>query len=159
MRQCFSSSASRLDRLPIPSLLACALGVAGELAHADSLAIEDPATGIDLRVWANDGGDKVPQESLRAYAENPETLNSVWNGSAIELFAARNEVVSFGLWSITTALRLRRQALFLIRLITPPQAYPQPIRWPRPTVRWKPCTTGVIGRLKCLLLSICAFTA
>ncbi len=54
------------------------------------------ATSI-RRVWANDGGDKVSRDELRA-ANNPDSvLNSIWNGSKIALFGARNEVVAFNL--------------------------------------------------------------
>ncbi len=48
-------------------------------------------------VWANEGGDKVTQDELRA-SNNPDSvLNSIWEGSSISLFGARNEVVSFNL--------------------------------------------------------------
>ncbi|MEZ5512866.1 MAG: DUF6067 family protein [Steroidobacteraceae bacterium] len=46
-------------------------------------------------VWANDGGDKVMQHELRA--SKRKVINSVWTGRAIQLFGARNEVVSFNL--------------------------------------------------------------
>lgn len=52
-------------------------------------------------VWANEGGDKVTQDELRAtnHTENltGHVINSVWNGSRITLSGARNEVVSFNL--------------------------------------------------------------
>ena len=52
---------------------------------------------LNLVLWANEGGDKVTQEELRA-TNNPNTvLNSVWNGVSISLFGARNEIVSFNL--------------------------------------------------------------
>jgi hypothetical protein len=53
-------------------------------------------SGALTAVWANDGGDKVTQGDLRA-ASGPLVLNTVWNGSRIALFGARNEVVSFNL--------------------------------------------------------------
>ncbi len=48
-------------------------------------------------VWANEGGDKVTQDELRASSDPNSVLNSVWDGSSISLFGARNETVSFNL--------------------------------------------------------------
>jgi hypothetical protein len=52
-------------------------------------------------VWANEGGDKVTQDELRAtnHTENltGHVTNLAWNGSQITLSGARNEVVSFNL--------------------------------------------------------------
>ncbi len=49
-----------------------------------------------VRVWANDGGNKVTQNELRA-ASPSSVINSVWNGSKVQLFGAKNEVVAFNL--------------------------------------------------------------
>jgi hypothetical protein len=46
-------------------------------------------------VWANEGGDKVTQDELRATAGAAAVANSVWDGKCIKPFGARNEVVSF----------------------------------------------------------------
>lgn len=48
-------------------------------------------------VWANDGGDKVTRDELRASGHPGAVLNSVWDGSRIRLFGGRNEVVAFNL--------------------------------------------------------------
>jgi len=48
-------------------------------------------------VWANEGGDKVTQDELRAYIDSDSVINSVWDGEKISIFGARNEVVSFNL--------------------------------------------------------------
>jgi hypothetical protein len=48
-------------------------------------------------VWANDGGDKVTRDELRATGNPSAVLNSVWDGTGISLFGARNEVVAFNL--------------------------------------------------------------
>ncbi len=52
-------------------------------------------------VWANEGGDKVTQDELRAtkHAENLTgyVLNNAWDGTTITLSGAHNEVVSFNL--------------------------------------------------------------
>src|SRR6185503_14173750 len=55
-----------------------------------------PAGAVGLSaVWANDGGDKVAQEELRAARGSPSVRNKVWNGERIRLFGARNEVLGF----------------------------------------------------------------
>jgi len=46
-------------------------------------------------VWANEGGDKVTRDELRAVNDPKTVLNSVWDGTGIFLFGARNEVMSF----------------------------------------------------------------
>ena len=48
-------------------------------------------------IWANEGGDKVSQDELRAANDASSVINSVWDGQKITVFAARNEVVSFNL--------------------------------------------------------------
>ena len=52
-------------------------------------------------VWANEGGDKVAQDELRAShrTENltGRVVNRVWDGTTINLSGAHNEVVSFNL--------------------------------------------------------------
>ena len=46
-------------------------------------------------VWANEGGDKVTQDELRATGHATAVVNSVWDGKCIKAFGAKNEVVSF----------------------------------------------------------------
>lgn len=53
-------------------------------------------TSSTLTMWANDGGDKVTQDDLRA-SNGGSVLNSIWDGNSVSLFGARNEVVSFNL--------------------------------------------------------------
>ncbi len=52
-------------------------------------------------VWANEGGDKVTQDELRAtnHTENltGKVVNRAWDGTTVLLSGARNEVVSFNL--------------------------------------------------------------
>jgi hypothetical protein len=58
-----------------------------------------------VHVWANEGSDKVTRDELRATvgqtfqsARTPNSVhNSVWDGTGISLFGARNEVVAFNL--------------------------------------------------------------
>ncbi|RMG42842.1 MAG: DUF4091 domain-containing protein [Candidatus Dadabacteria bacterium] len=47
-------------------------------------------------IWANDGLDKVLKGEVRA-SSGANTLNSLWDGSSINIFGAKNEVVSFNL--------------------------------------------------------------
>ena len=57
-----------------------------------------PTTESAIRqVWANNGEDKVTADELRASQNPGATLNSVWDGTYISLFGARNEVVAFDL--------------------------------------------------------------
>ncbi len=61
-----------------------------------------PETHIDstyatIHIWANEGSDKVTQSELRASMDPNSVVNSVWDGSSVSLFGARNEVVSFNL--------------------------------------------------------------
>jgi hypothetical protein len=46
-------------------------------------------------VWANEGGDKVTRDELRATGHPTSVVNSVWDGRCIKTFGAKNEVVSF----------------------------------------------------------------
>ena len=73
------------------------LSVAAVLLSASSLC---SATNISA-VWANEGGDKVAQDELRAskHVENKtgKVINRAWDGKTITLSGARNEVVSFNL--------------------------------------------------------------
>lgn len=52
-------------------------------------------------VWANEGGDKVTQDELRASHQQENStgkvINRAWNGTTITLSGARNEVLSFNL--------------------------------------------------------------
>jgi hypothetical protein len=56
-----------------------------------------PGTTSLSAVWANEGGDKVTQDELRARASPSAVTNSVWDGHCIKVFGAQNEVVSFNL--------------------------------------------------------------
>ena len=51
----------------------------------------------ELCIWANDGGDKVTRDELRCFKDASKVINTVWDGSKIKVFGARNEVVSFNL--------------------------------------------------------------
>lgn len=48
-------------------------------------------------VWANNGQDKVARGELRGTADSLAVRNSVWDGTSIFVFGARNEVVAFNL--------------------------------------------------------------
>jgi hypothetical protein len=52
------------------------------------------ASGVTA-IWAAEGGDKVLQHERRA--ANATIRNSVWDGTKISLFGARNEIVNFNL--------------------------------------------------------------
>jgi len=56
-----------------------------------------PVLPLPAQVWANNGEDKVTRDELRAAADPGAVVNSVWTGSRVTLFGARNEVVNFNL--------------------------------------------------------------
>ncbi|MEK7389358.1 MAG: hypothetical protein AAB036_06650 [Elusimicrobiota bacterium] len=53
--------------------------------------------------WANSGDDKVAQDEQRATSGSTRTISRAWDGETIQLFGARNEVVSFNLVLESTA--------------------------------------------------------
>jgi len=55
------------------------------------------ANGAVTAVWANDGEDKVTQDELRTRTALRPVLNRAWDGKAVRLFGAKNEIVSFNL--------------------------------------------------------------
>ena len=56
----------------------------------------EPAHATITNAWFNTGEDKVTQDELRA-SSGANVTNSAWNGSKVNLFGAKNEVVSFNL--------------------------------------------------------------
>lgn len=48
-------------------------------------------------VWAIDGGDKVTRDELRATTAPSEVVSARWDGSKVQLFGARGEVLGFNL--------------------------------------------------------------
>jgi hypothetical protein len=70
-----------------------AFGDAGDPCAADTGGTSS-TTSIS-EVWANEGGDKVTQDELRATGHASAVVNSVWDGHCIKTFGAKNEVVSF----------------------------------------------------------------
>lgn len=61
-----------------------------------------PVAGSNISaLWANEGGDKVTRDELRAsrHTENltGTVINRAWDGNKIKLSGARNEVISFNL--------------------------------------------------------------
>lgn len=62
----------------------------------EEIVIDVPATS-GLVAWANEGGDKVTKDELRATANPIAVQNSVWDGDKIKIFGAKNEVVNFDL--------------------------------------------------------------
>ncbi len=67
-------------------------------------------------VWANTGEDKVTQDELRG-SQNPSSVtNSVWDGNAIQLFGAKNEVVGFNLILETTTESVNNLSVSLYEL-------------------------------------------
>jgi len=59
-------------------------------------ALAARAAGNISAVWANNGDDKVTQEQLRA-SNGQNVMNFLWDGTRINQFGARNEMVEFEL--------------------------------------------------------------
>lgn len=68
------------------------------LGVAPSVGVQKVVTaGAKLTaVWANEGGDKITQDELRA-SRGASVKSSVWDGTTVRVFGARNEVVAFNL--------------------------------------------------------------
>ena len=76
---------------------ALALSVAAAAPTFSQEGLVSPSAASALTaVWANDGGDKVTQDELRA-SDGLNVVNSLWTGNAITLFGAKNEVIDFNL--------------------------------------------------------------
>lgn len=56
---------------------------------------EGPANA--LNVWANEGGDKVTQDEMRASCDAASTIGRTWDGNAVKVWGGKNEVVGFNL--------------------------------------------------------------
>jgi len=52
-------------------------------------------TSTITAVWANEGGDKVTRDELRATGHTSAVANGAWDGHCIKVFGAKNEIVSF----------------------------------------------------------------
>ena len=79
-------------------VLLCGFGCKGVTHPVNSKepATTDRSSNITA-VWANEGGDKVTRDELRSKNKTVELNNSVWDGTSVRLFGARNEVISFNL--------------------------------------------------------------
>lgn len=88
-------------RILVVAVAICLINGSG-LARAQGLGGASPAPSAISAIWANDGGDKVLAEERRAsggqsIAPAHGIVNSVWDGKQVNVFAARNEMVSFNL--------------------------------------------------------------
>jgi hypothetical protein len=68
-------------------------GDAGDPCAVDTSGISG-ASAITA-VWANEGGDKVTRDELRATGHASAVANGAWDGHCIKVFGAENEIVSF----------------------------------------------------------------
>jgi PKD repeat protein len=60
-------------------------------------AVQSDAQAAISHIWAVDDGEKVFQDDLSHPLKSGGGDNSVWDGSTVQLFAARNEIVAFQL--------------------------------------------------------------
>ncbi len=82
-------------------VIACSIGKDSETETAAASTPGQPGTSTGssniVQVWANEGGDKVIRDELRATNDPSAVFSLVWDGTDISMFGARNEVVSFNL--------------------------------------------------------------
>jgi hypothetical protein len=82
-------------------VIACSIGKDSETETAAASTPGQPGTSTGssniVQVWANEGGDKVIRDELRATNDPSAVFSLVWDGTDISIFGARNEVVSFNL--------------------------------------------------------------
>lgn len=64
---------------------------------ADEADLDPPRESQLAAVWVNNGQDKVARDERRASGAPESVHNSVWNGSSVHLFGARDEVVAFNI--------------------------------------------------------------
>ena len=85
------------------SLIAVILLLMTSITFPDALSgrasspLSAAISGSISHIWANTGEDKVTRDELRATSDPDAVFNSVWDGTTISLFGARNEVVAFNL--------------------------------------------------------------
>ncbi len=72
-------------------------GVLAEKGNTSTVTRTSVPSSSISAIWANDGGDKVTQDEVRATTNPASVVNSVWNGKTVSQFGAKNEVVSFNL--------------------------------------------------------------
>ena len=78
-----------------------------------------PPVVQELAAWANDGEDKVTKDELRMARGGAGVINSVWNGSEIKLFGAKNEVVNFNLIIEAALVDLQNVQVSFNSLVSP----------------------------------------
>jgi hypothetical protein len=88
------------SNIPVPESTA-ALTTPGQVTPPAAPTTDQPSPPLVpshiTHVWANEGGDKVTRDELRATNDPNAVHNSLWDGTSIFLSGARNEVVSFNL--------------------------------------------------------------
>ncbi len=83
----FLNACSHSSRTPVTGPSPSADGPSLGYAHPVNLSA----------AWANEGGEKIVQSSLRATKSPASIYSSLWNGRRIYLFGSRNEVINFNL--------------------------------------------------------------
>ena len=87
-------------------------------ANPPDAVADDAEKAAITSVWANTGEDKVARTELRA-RQNGKLVNSVWDGTHVALFGARNEIVSFNLILEAGARKAEGVALSFLSLSGP----------------------------------------
>lgn len=93
--------------------------VVAMLGGAGPAPLAAQATGNVAAIWANDGGDKVTRDELRASRGRTPPRNRTWDGRVVRLAGARDEVVAFNLVLEAPAAAARRVSVTFDRLVGP----------------------------------------
>lgn len=74
---------------------------------------------MGLFVWANDGGEKITNDQLRASCDTSAVINSTWDGERVSLVGAKNEVLGFNLVLEAYHRDLQSMSVSFDRLVGP----------------------------------------
>src|SRR5687768_6879464 len=75
-------------------LLATSASTSGQAVSAPPAANPSGAAKGISAVWVNEGGDKVTRDELRTVTKHRPVQSSIWDGTTIRMFGAKNEVVT-----------------------------------------------------------------
>jgi hypothetical protein len=101
---------------PLAALAALSLGALGAGAAPGRAGAQ---VGNVAAIWANDGGDKVTRDELRASRGGGAPRSRGWDGRTVRLDGARNEVVAFNLVLEAPSAAARRVSVTFDRLTGP----------------------------------------
>lgn len=123
--------------------------VAAAQSPIATISIAPPGTTSNITgIWANEGGDKVTQDELRATNgtanRTGQVINRAWNGSTITLSGAMNEVVSFNL-VLEAATTAATNVSVSFNSLQGPVSWSAPVKTPTPITSIAATGNGVFN--------------